>query len=77
MVITKKECCENEAVEKIICNCCGEEIVKNAHGYFEDYIHIDKTWGYTSQKDGEKTNVDICEKCWTKIEKSFKIKSIN
>ena len=42
----------------------------------EDYIHIEKTWGYTSSKDGDKTNVDICEECWNKFERNFKIKSI-
>ncbi len=76
MIITKKEAAEKEVVEKVICNCCGKEIEKNSHGYMEDYIHIEKTWGYTSSKDGDKTNVDICEECWNKFERNFKIKSI-
>ena len=76
MIITKKELSLGDVTEKIICNCCGREIEKNSHGYFEDYIHIEKTWGYTSQNDGENTNVDICENCWRNFEKSFKINSI-
>ena len=65
---------ETEMTEKVICNCCGKEIEKNAHGYMNDYIHIEKTWGYASENDGKEDTADICEKCWRKIMESFKHK---
>ena len=30
----------------IICDSCGKEIRKNKFNEFEDFYHIDKTWGY-------------------------------
>jgi len=74
MIINKKALTENETAEKIVCNCCGKEIDKNAHGYFSDYIHIEKQWGYTSENDGKTDNFDICEKCWLNITEKFMIK---
>ena len=33
---------------RIVCDCCGKEIKKEK----EDYLEIEKTWGYFSEKDG-------------------------
>ena len=74
MIVKNKVLNEIEVTEKVICNCCGKEIEKNDHGYFEDYIHIEKKWGYTSDNDGKEDNADICEKCWINITDSFKRK---
>ncbi|MBR5468079.1 MAG: hypothetical protein IKU80_02485 [Firmicutes bacterium] len=74
MIIKNKELSEVEITEKVICNCCGEEIKKNAHGYLQDYIHIEKKWGYTSENDGKEDLFDVCEKCWFDITKKFKYK---
>lgn len=74
MIITKKVMTETEIAEKIICNCCGKEIEKNIHGYLNDYVHIEKKWGYGSDKDGELQSADICEKCWDKITSEFAVK---
>ena len=74
MIIKKNILSEKEVTEKVICNCCGKEIEKNAHGYFEDYIHIEKKWGYTSDNDGREDVADICEKCWRNITENFKCK---
>ncbi|NDO45950.1 hypothetical protein [Clostridium sp. MD294] len=61
---------DNKRVEKVLCNCCGKEITKQ-HGYFSDYLHIEKQWGYFSQKDSRKDNFDICENCYDKFVNSF------
>ena len=74
MIITKKVMKETELAEKIICNCCGKEIEKNTHGFFEDYVHIEKQWGYGSHKDGELQSVDLCEKCWDRITSEFAVR---
>lgn len=60
---------KTEVVTEIICDCCKKSIdtAKN------DFIHIEKEWGYFSNKDGKKQEVDLCEKCWDKITEGFKI----
>lgn len=42
---------------KVYCNCCGKEIrmEENMRYALEDYIVIEKIWGYFSKKDGKKT----------------------
>ena len=60
----------SEKVEKVLCNCCGKEI-KKEQGYFSDHLHIEKQWGYFSQKDGRKDDFDICERCYDKFVNSF------
>lgn len=60
-------------LDTVVCNACGNEIVKNANGYFQDYIHIEKQWGYFSEKDGECHTLDICEDCYNQMIKGFKV----
>ena len=61
---------KNEKIEKIFCNMCGKEIQKS-DGFFHDHIHIDKTWGYFSEKDGKTHSFDICETCYDRLLESF------
>ena len=63
---------KNEKTEKIFCNMCGKEIEKT-DGIFHDHIHIEKKWGYFSDKDGEVYSFDICEKCCDKLLESFSL----
>ncbi|MCD8036369.1 MAG: hypothetical protein LUE88_03165 [Clostridiales bacterium] len=51
----------------IICDACGKEIKKNKFGEFDDFYHIEKTWGYHSDKDGRHDSFDICEECYDKM----------
>lgn len=60
--------------DKVFCNHCGREISKNALGYFQDYVHVEKEWGYFSKKDGERYNFDLCEDCLDHFIESFAIK---
>lgn len=53
----------------MVCNCCGKEIDDRK----QDYLCIQKTWGYFSNKDGRKCEVTICESCYDTWEKNFVI----
>lgn len=64
---------EKNIVNEIYCNICGKKIEKDVHGYFSDHLHIKKTWGYNSTKDGACHELDICEECYDKILKNCKI----
>ncbi|GFI62051.1 hypothetical protein IMSAG049_01224 [Clostridiales bacterium] len=55
----------------VICNACGKEIKKNKFNEFSDFYHIDKIWGYHSNKDGRCDNYDICEECYDKMLKAI------
>ena len=39
----------------------------------EDYIHVDKAWGYFSERDGEKIAFDLCENCTHELTKRFRL----
>ncbi len=60
-------------IESVVCNCCGEHIKKTGNGKLEDYLSIEKRWGYLSPYDNEVHSFDICVDCYTKITESFKI----
>jgi len=62
----------DEKVQKVLCNCCGKEITKQ-QGYFCDHLHIEKQWGYFSEKDGRQDKFDLCESCYDKIVNGFVI----
>lgn len=73
MVEYKKVNVDKYALEHIYCNLCGEEIKKADRDYFFDSIHVEKRWGYFSEKDGQTHSFDLCEKCYDCFIKSFKI----
>lgn len=55
---------------KVYCNCCKKQIQmkENTQIALEDYVTIDKNWGYFSNKDGIRQKMNICESCfdaWT------------
>ncbi len=60
--------------ERIFCNQCGREISKNALGYFQDHVHVEKEWGYFSGKDGTRYSFDLCEECFNHMVEGFAIK---
>ena len=53
--------------DEVYCDCCGRKIDAER----EDYLHLEKQWGYFSQKDGENHVLDICEACYDKWRSSF------
>lgn len=74
MIKTDKKMQETDVVIEVVCNICGKSLKTDDHGYFEDFIHLEKTWGYTSSKDGTTEVVDICEDCWEEMKEKFRVK---
>lgn len=60
----------------VYCNICSEKIKSNKFGYIEDYLNIEKRWGYGSEFDNEVHLVNICQSCYRELVKSLKIKPI-
>jgi hypothetical protein len=58
----------------ITCNCCGTEIRKCGNRY-EDYLHIQKSWGYLSDRDGITEEMNICADCLRRWESGFAVPS--
>ncbi len=58
---------------KVYCNCCGKEIVgtEDTKAEMEDYVIIEKSWGYFSKKDGIRHKIRVCESCYDKWVKTF------
>ncbi len=51
---------------KVYCNCCGKEInfKQDTQIAMEDYVRIEKSWGYFSDKDGICQKINVCESCF-------------
>lgn len=60
-------------MDKIVCNKCGKEIKIENNIVREDYLHIEKAWGYFSKKDKTTYQFDICEECVEEFVGSFKV----
>lgn len=58
---------------KIYCNCCGKQIQmkENTQIALEDFVFIEKSWGYFSEKDGIRHKMHICESCFDEWVKTF------
>lgn len=64
---------EEKLPEKVYCNRCGREI-KIIHPECKDnYLSVDKRWGYGSKMDGEEHSFDLCEECYALMISEFKI----
>ena len=64
---------ETKEIKKIICNKCGRQI-KVVNGRPEEGVFsVDHTWGYFSEKDGERHSFDLCESCYDELLKTFLI----
>jgi hypothetical protein len=70
----RKELVEQNILEDVVCNMCGQKISKNTHGYLEDHMHFHKTWNYSSAFDGTEHAFDLCVHCYRKLIDSFSIK---
>lgn len=62
-----------EKIEEVICNCCGNEMKVDQGIVLEGTCHLEINWGYFSNKDSEKHSFDLCEACYDKWVKSFKV----
>ena len=60
-------------IKKIICNKCGREIpVKDGRAQ-EDFLAVEKRWGYFSDKDNQVDSFDLCESCYDALVATFVI----
>lgn len=50
------------------CNCCGKSIQDNGQ---EDYLVINKQWGFFSGKDLEQHQFVVCEPCYDEWVRHF------
>ena len=42
-----------KTIKKIVCNKCGREIPFGKSGPQEDFLSVEKRWGYFSDKDNQ------------------------
>lgn len=72
MRITIKE--QKDTIKTVICNGCGKRLATGRTGMMmEDYVHVEKTWGFFSGQDGQKITFDLCEDCIHQLTKHFEI----
>ena len=64
---------ETKEIDKIICNQCGKEIPVIKGVAREDYLSVEKQWGYFSKKDLQIHRFCICESCYDQLTESFAI----
>lgn len=64
---------ERKELQKIQCNKCGKEIFVENGFSREGVFSVDYTWGYFSNKDGERHSFDLCECCYDEMIRSFQI----
>lgn len=58
---------------EMICNCCKTVMQNKGAIPKTEFLHVEKEWGYFSNKDGKKQEFDICEKCYDEWLKTFQI----
>lgn len=59
--------------QEIICNCCKKIIQEKSRIPDTEFLHVEKEWGYFSEKDGEIQEFDVCETCYDEWVKGFQI----
>jgi len=65
---------QHERVMKVICNRCKKEIsISDTGMMLEDYMHVEKTWGYFSRQDGQRIAFDLCEECTGQLISEFAV----
>lgn len=57
----------------VLCNKCGKKLKTSGDIVHEDFIEINKAWGWFSKKDGQTHKCIICEECCEELEKTFVI----
>lgn len=66
--------CNKTKPKKIVCNVCGQLLQEETQQIAEkDWLTVEKSWGYFSDKDREKHRFCVCEDCYDKWVKSFSV----
>lgn len=59
--------------EKILCNRCGR-VFKQEKGIVKEGIfEADIRWGFFSEKDGQRHQFCLCERCYDEMIKDFAV----
>ena len=84
MIKTKKSIKKVDVTIDVICDYCGNSCKKligtNIHKkpiYNFEYMTLESTWGYGSDKDTEHWSAEVCESCVDKKFKNIKFKKTN
>ena len=64
---------EKKQLEQVICNCCGKSLKLKEQVVLEGFCPVRVSWGYFSEKDGERHSFTLCEACYDRIIRSFAI----
>lgn len=59
--------------DKIVCNKCGRELVVENGIIKQDFIAVNKPWGYFSDKDGKTYKFILCEECSDRLTADFAV----
>lgn len=70
----EKELKEQDVLKDITCDCCGESC-QTEYGF--EYMGLSANWGFMSNKDLEKWEAQICEKCVDENFSKIKFKKSN
>jgi hypothetical protein len=54
-------------VEDVLCDCCGKSTTNYPDYIGPDYATLESCWGYGSEKDGTKYNIELCETCFFEV----------
>ena len=57
---------KNQLVE-IVCNKCGKRTKVEDDMLKEEWVHIQNVFGYFSKRDGEISQIDLCETCYERL----------
>lgn len=57
----------------LFCNMCGREIKTEKGVVQEGVLSVEQNWGYFSEKDGEQHSFDLCECCYDRLVRQFKL----
>lgn len=63
----------HKKIKKVVCNKCGREIPFDKGYPTEDFLSVEKRWGYFSDKDNQVDSFDLCEKCYDAFVSTFVI----
>jgi hypothetical protein len=56
---------EIRVIDKIYCDTCGNCCTDD--NLCSEYAVLEASWGYNSRKDGERSELHICENCFDDI----------
>ena len=64
---------ESGKLETVICNGCGKKLVVERGILREGGFSVNYPWDYFSEKDGEVHHWDLCEACYDRLIRQFRI----